>query len=78
MKEANRVLALPDIDCPYGLRNKAILELLYSSGIRRMELVNLNIYDVDRNREILLIRKGKSKKDRMLPLGKRALYWVEK
>ena len=78
VSEVNRVLALPDTDCIYGLRDKAILELLYSSGIRRMELVNLDIYDVDRNRETLLIREGKGKKDRMLPLGERALYWVEK
>jgi integrase/recombinase XerD len=76
--EVHRVLDLPDINCPYGLRDKAILELLYSSGIRRMEVVNLEIYDVDRGRETLLIKMGKGRKDRMLPLGKRALHWVEK
>jgi len=78
VEEVNRVLALPDIHCPYGLRDKAILELLYSSGIRRMELANLDVYDVDKGRETLLVRQGKGKKDRMLPLGERALYWIEK
>ena len=78
VNEMKRVLDLPDTNCPYGLRDKAILELLYSSGIRRMELVNLDIYDVDRGRETLLVREGKGKKDRMLPMGKSALHWVEK
>ncbi len=77
ISEVNRVLDLPDTNCPYGLRDKAILELLYSSGIRRMELVNLEIYDIDRSRETVLIKMGKGRKDRMLPLGKRALYWIE-
>ena len=76
--EVNRVLDLPDTTCTYGLRNKAILELLYSTGIRRMELVNLELYDVDKERETLLIRQGKGHKDRLLPLGERALYWVDK
>ena len=43
-----------------------------------MELANLDVQDIDRGRETVLIREGKGKKDRMLPLGKRALYWLEK
>ena len=78
VEEVNRVLDLPDVHSPYGLRDKAILELLYSCGIRRMELSNLEVQDIDRGRETILIQEGKGRKDRMLPLGKRALYWVEK
>lgn len=76
--EVNRVLDLPDTNCPYRLRDKAILEVLYSTGIRRMEVANLEVYDIDRSRETLFVREGKGQKDRMLPLGKRALYWVER
>ena len=55
-----------------------ILETLYSSAIRRNELLNLSIYDVDRNRRLLTIRQGKGKRDRVVPIGVRALEWLEK
>ncbi len=77
-EEMARVLALPDTHCPYGLRDKAILELLYSTGIRRTELANLEVYDVDRSRATLHIRLGKGGKDRILPLCKSVLNWVER
>lgn len=59
-----------------GLRDRAILETLYSTGIRRTELVNLNCSDLDLERGTLLIRLGKGKKDRMVPIGERALAWI--
>ena len=68
----------PDIADPLGLRDRAILETLYSTGMRRMELVNLKLYDLDLERGTLTIRQGKGKKDRMIPIGERALAWVEK
>ena len=58
--------------------NLALLEVLYSIGIRRMELVKFTLYDVDRRRGALMIREGKGKKDRLIPIGERALAWVEK
>ncbi|HEY6372001.1 MAG TPA: site-specific tyrosine recombinase XerC [Candidatus Sulfotelmatobacter sp.] len=76
--EVERVLLLPDIETPVGLRDRAMLETLYSTGVRRKELVGLKLYDVDRERATLLIRQGKGKKDRMIPIGERALAWVEK
>src|SRR5208282_988337 len=60
------------------LRDRAILETFYSTGIRRRELVHLKLYDVDRERGTLTIRQGKGKKDRMIPIGERALAWVGK
>ena len=75
--EIDTLLTLPDITTPYGIRDRAILETLYSTGIRRMELVNLSIYDVDIGRRTLMVKEGKGRKDRLLPLGERALHWIE-
>jgi integrase/recombinase XerD len=77
-EEVERVLVLPDIETPVGLRDRALLETFYSTGIRRMELIRLKLYDLDRERATLTVRQGKGKKDRMVPIGERALAWVEK
>lgn len=61
-----------------GLRDRAMLETLYSTGMRRAELVNLRIDDVDLDRGTVLIRQGKGAKDRMVPIGNRACRWIEK
>jgi site-specific recombinase XerC len=75
-QEAETVLAVPDVNTAVGLRDRAILETLYSTGIRRTELTRLFIQDVDRDRGTLMIREGKGKKDRMIPIGERALAWI--
>ncbi len=61
-----------------GIRDRAIIETLYSTGIRRAEVANLTIYDIDVRRQTLMVREGKYQKDRLLPIGKRALKWIEK
>jgi len=76
--EIEKVFALPDIDTAYGLRDRAILEVFYATGIRRQELANLMVRDIDPERGCLLVRQGKGRKDRFLPMGERALAWVEK
>jgi integrase/recombinase XerD len=76
--EVERVLILPDIATAVGLRDRAMLETFYSTGVRRKELVQLKLYNVDRERATLTIRQGKGKKDRMIPIGERALAWIEK
>lgn len=48
------------------------------SGIRRLELIHLKLYDIDTERGTIMIRQGKGKKDRMLPIGVRALAWIVK
>lgn len=74
--EAERVLALPDVTQPMGLRDRAILEAFYSTGMRRMELMGLKLYDLDQERGTVFVRQGKGKKDRMIPMGERAFVWV--
>ena len=78
LAEVERVLAQPDVRDPLGVRDRAILETLYSTGMRRMEIVGLALYDVDVERGTVLIRLGKGAKDRMVPIGERALAWIER
>lgn len=61
-----------------GLRNRAVIEVFYATGIRRIELVNINIRDIDFQRQILTVREGKNKNDRNVPIARRALDWVER
>jgi integrase/recombinase XerD len=75
--EAETILALPDLETPLGLRDRAILEVLYSTGIRRMEVIGLQVYDLDAERGTLMIRQGKGRKDRMVPVGERAVGWID-
>jgi integrase/recombinase XerD len=60
----------------FGIRDRAMLETLYSTGMRRGELVALDLTDLDAERGTVLIRQGKGKKDRMVPIGERALAWI--
>lgn len=76
--EVEAVLALPDIDYAQGLRDRAMLELLYGTGLRRMELAGLNVADIEAERGTLHVRRGKGGKGRFLPIGERALAWVKK
>jgi integrase/recombinase XerD len=62
----------------FGTRNRAIIEIFYATGIRRIELVNLNIKDVDFQRQILTVREGKNKNDRNVPIARRALDWINR
>ena len=76
--EVERLLAVPDTSDPLGLRDRAILELFYSTGLRRAELCSLELSDVNTERGTLTVRKGKGKKDRVVPVGGRASAWVQR
>ena len=76
--DAESVLAQPDVNDSLGLRDRAILETFYSTGMRRLELANLKLYDLDAERGTVTIRQGKGKKDRVIPIGDRASAWVDK
>jgi integrase/recombinase XerD len=74
--EMERVLAMPDVRTPLGLRDRAILETFYSTGMRRAELAGLMVWQIDHERGTVMIRQGKGKKDRLIPIGDRALLWI--
>lgn len=61
-----------------GARDRAMLETLYSTGMRRGELVALRVDDIDLARRTVLIRQGKGRKDRTVPVGERACRWIQK
>lgn len=76
--QLDAVLAVPDITDPLGIRDRAILELFYSTAIRRAELAKLHLDDIHHERRVLHVRLGKGRKDRYVPIGKRALRWLER
>lgn len=78
ISEAEAIINQPDTNTILGLRDRAILEVFYSTGIRRSELANLKTTDIDYDRGTVLIQQGKGNKDRMIPIGERALSWIEK
>jgi integrase/recombinase XerD len=61
-----------------GVRDRAMLETLYSTGVRRSELVALKVHDIDFDRGTLMVRQGKGKRDRLIPIDARALAWIRK
>jgi len=75
--QVHAILEQPEVSTPAGIRDRAILETLYATGVRRTELCNLQVSGVDGSRRALLICSGKGSKDRYVPLGKRAYYWIE-
>jgi integrase/recombinase XerD len=77
-KDVERVLHQSLIMGRLGLRNRAAIEVFYATGIRRIELVNINVKDIDFQRQILTVREGKHKNDRNVPIARRALDWIER
>jgi len=76
-QQTDKVLAQPDVRKLVGIRDRTMMEVLYSTGIRRTELMQLKIDDLDRERGVVTIREGKGKRDRTVPIGERALVWVD-
>ena len=76
-EEIGRLLAAPPADSAAGLRDRAILETLYSAGLRVGELVGINDGDVDRSDGVVRVR-GKGKRERLAPLGSYALRAIDK
>ena len=75
--EMKKLLNAPDKTTVLGYRDKTILEVFYSSGIRRAELINLRLNDVDLDGETLRINSGKGDKDRVVPIGKIACRYLK-
>jgi integrase/recombinase XerD len=75
--EIENLFSVPDAGSETGLRDRAILETMYASGLRVSEAVTLNIFDVDIDAGIVTC-KGKGSKQRKVPLGKSAVEWLKK
>ena len=78
IEDVEAILRAPDHSSVTGLRDRAMMEVLYSTGLRRTELANLHRYDADLSRLIVFVREGKGRKDRVVPLGERAGLWLDK
>ncbi len=71
-------LAALEGEGPLRLRNRALVELVYSAGLRSAEAVGLDLVDVDFEQELVHVRHGKGGKDRVVPLGEEAAHWVSR
>lgn len=76
MEDVDRLLSQPDLSTPYGLRDKAMIELLYSTGLRVSELVSLRVSDVEMRIGCLRCI-GKGDKERMVPVGSKAITAIQ-
>ncbi|GAA4498606.1 site-specific tyrosine recombinase XerD [Pseudaeromonas paramecii] len=74
--QVEALLAEPDPADPLELRDKAMLELLYATGLRVSELVSLTMSNLGRGQGLVRVT-GKGNKERLVPLGQEALYWLE-
>ena len=72
------VLSVPDVSDALGVRDRAMLETFYGTGMRRGELAKLEITDLNAEWRTIRIRQGKGHKDRVLPVGERDLLWLER
>ncbi|RYY70006.1 MAG: site-specific tyrosine recombinase XerD [Comamonadaceae bacterium] len=75
--QVEALLAAPDLGTPLGLRDRAMLELMYASGLRVSELVALQHFDLSLNDGVLRVL-GKGNKERLVPFGAEARLWIER
>ncbi len=76
-REIEALLAAPDVETPLGLRDRAMLELMYAAGLRVSELVGLVATAVNLRQGVIRVA-GKGGRERLVPLGEEALYWLER
>jgi site-specific recombinase XerD len=74
--EIERILEALEGDEPIAVRNRALVELVYSAGLRSAEAVGLDLGDVDFEQELVHVRRGKGGKERVVPLGEEAALWL--
>jgi site-specific recombinase XerD len=77
-EEIENILQNIKIDHPLCLKGKAIIELAYSSALRPREIYNLKTTDIDYKKGLLFIEQSKNQKDRIVPVGEKALFWIGK
>ena len=77
-EEAEAVLRQADPGTVPGLRDRAMLEVFYATGMRRMEVLRAGVFDLDVAQGLIRVRHGKGNKERLIPVGERACRWVER
>ena len=75
--DVEALLAAPDTNTPLGMRDRAMLEVLYAAGLRVSELIGLKVFEVNLDAGVLRIM-GKGSKERLVPLGEEAVDWVRR
>ncbi|MCS6764731.1 MAG: site-specific tyrosine recombinase XerD [Candidatus Protistobacter heckmanni] len=76
--QVEALLSAPDVDTPAGLRDRAMLELMYASGLRVSELVEMNTVSVGLNEGVVRVVSGKGNKERLVPFGIEAGDWLRR
>jgi integrase/recombinase XerD len=74
--QIENLLLAPDVETPLGVRDRTMLELMYASGLRVSELVNLKVFHISLNEGVLRVM-GKGSKERLVPFGQVAAHWLE-
>lgn len=74
--ELARLIETPDLQTAIGLRDRALMETLYATGIRHAEAHRLDLYDIDTAAQRLIVRLGKGQRDRLVPLTETAVHWL--
>ncbi|HPN37102.1 MAG TPA: site-specific tyrosine recombinase XerD [Melioribacteraceae bacterium] len=75
IEEIDKIFAIPDVNTKLGLRDRGMLEVLYSSGLRVSELINLKVSDLFLADEVIRVL-GKGNKQRIVPIGSSAIHWL--
>ena len=75
--EVEKLIHAPDVEEVIGLRDRAMLELIYACGLRVSELINLDILNINLRQGVIRVI-GKGEKERLVPIGEEAFYWVQK
>ena len=75
--EVERLIEAPDLDTPLGLRDRTMIELIYATGLRVSELIELDVNGVNLRQGVVRVR-GKGNKERLVPMGENAVHWIER
>ncbi|AIL32992.1 site-specific tyrosine recombinase XerD [Basilea psittacipulmonis] len=75
-QQVESLIQAPDTATSFGLRDRAMLEVLYATGLRVSELVSLKLFQLNLHDGVIRVIMGKGGKDRLVPLGQEAIYWL--
>lgn len=77
-EDVEKMLKVPNVKCPTGLRNRVALQVMYRAGLRVSEVVNLSIDDLDLKKGYIYVQQGKNSKDRYVPIDEETVTWLKR